>query len=568
MLNESLIQTLAGSQIFERGAAYYQQGAVHNAFRRGDLLTAEVEGSEYAPYQVNITLDQGGIASFRCTCPYADEGHICKHIAAVLLAYVRNPAAFVVRPKSMTLIQDLSLEQLKALWEKLLLRQPEIADWLETAVSGLTADTASRKPRQTPLNLDSSYRRQIAQILRAVDYSRPYQTIWAMTERLGEVQEQANAFLTGGDARNAIAILTEIAEQVIPQYGELEDETQLADYLSDWAETMAEAILSADLMPGEKAELTKRLDDWSNALADYSAEESIELARTALAPGWAEISENDDLWGGGELTELKLKIAERTQDVDTYLAQCLTAGAYLRYALKLVAVGRVEDAYQHALAHLRDADEALALAQTLQAADAFEKAYAMGRHGLTLPGPKYALGRWLAIFSESLGRTDTALTAWQVAFENNLDLEIYQHLKRLSGNDWKTLRPRLMKLLEAPAAYGSVRPLIEALIDDADLERAMAVWDQTDRRDYILLDKLVTAAASGAPDWAIREALAEANSLISRGSKYYVHAEEWLSRVKAIYQQHQRLPEWSQCIHQIRATHHRKYSLIASLKGL
>jgi hypothetical protein len=85
------------------------------------------------------------------------------------------------------------------------------------------------------------------------------------------------AFLSGNDPHSALAILTEIADQTIPNYEQLEDETQLADHLTEWAKTMAEAILSVELTPKEKAALTRKMKGWQNALADYSAEESIEL---------------------------------------------------------------------------------------------------------------------------------------------------------------------------------------------------------------------------------------------------------------------------------------------------
>src|SRR5258706_9597420 len=139
-------------------------------------------------------------------------------------------------------------------------------------VTGAATSSAPTEPRRTPLNIES-YRRQISAILRLADYSRPYQTIYGITEQLGEVEDQAIAFLSGNDPHSALAILTEIADQTIPNYEQLEDETQLADYLTKWAKTMAEAILSVELTPKEKAALTRKMKGWQNTLADYSTEE-------------------------------------------------------------------------------------------------------------------------------------------------------------------------------------------------------------------------------------------------------------------------------------------------------
>jgi uncharacterized Zn finger protein len=96
MLNESLIRTIVGSHNFERGESYYRQGAVRDTFRQGDQLLARVEGSQYEPYEVKITLAQGGIGVARCTCPYAAGGNMCKHVALLTLASARKASPFAL----------------------------------------------------------------------------------------------------------------------------------------------------------------------------------------------------------------------------------------------------------------------------------------------------------------------------------------------------------------------------------------------------------------------------------------------------------------------------------------
>ncbi|MFQ6016281.1 MAG: SWIM zinc finger domain-containing protein, partial [Anaerolineae bacterium] len=87
-LTEYTVRHLATDQSFSRGEDYYHSGAVLEVLRRGDMLSAEVEGTSYEPYQVTIRLDGGGVADAECSCPY-DWGGYCKHIVAVLLTYVR-----------------------------------------------------------------------------------------------------------------------------------------------------------------------------------------------------------------------------------------------------------------------------------------------------------------------------------------------------------------------------------------------------------------------------------------------------------------------------------------------
>ena len=61
-LTEAIIRQHASSDSYQRGREYYEQGAVVRVVRRDQQLQAEVEGSQYEPYLVQITCDAGGIA--------------------------------------------------------------------------------------------------------------------------------------------------------------------------------------------------------------------------------------------------------------------------------------------------------------------------------------------------------------------------------------------------------------------------------------------------------------------------------------------------------------------------
>ena len=69
----------------KRGADYYRRGFVRNFQFDGKYITADVQGKRL--YQVVITLERSEVADMDCTCPYAQSGFICKHMAAVLTAY-------------------------------------------------------------------------------------------------------------------------------------------------------------------------------------------------------------------------------------------------------------------------------------------------------------------------------------------------------------------------------------------------------------------------------------------------------------------------------------------------
>jgi len=124
-LTESDIASYCTEQSFERGEDYYERGAIINPIRQGRTLRAECEGSQYEPYQVTVELDKEGIADAYCSCPY-DWGGYCKHIVALLLAWVRDPEEFVVIPETDELLADKSKEELIEIIKAMLKREPDL----------------------------------------------------------------------------------------------------------------------------------------------------------------------------------------------------------------------------------------------------------------------------------------------------------------------------------------------------------------------------------------------------------------------------------------------------------
>lgn len=71
--------------ILERGYYYYLDDKVNITSESNTEITAEVEGSE--TYTVRIEIQNGNVDSMECSCPYAEDGNNCKHMAATLYQY-------------------------------------------------------------------------------------------------------------------------------------------------------------------------------------------------------------------------------------------------------------------------------------------------------------------------------------------------------------------------------------------------------------------------------------------------------------------------------------------------
>lgn len=68
--------------ILARGEAYYFEGAVLEPHKTEHGYHAVVEGTE--DYEVDIEMEGGRVCEMYCSCPYAENGNNCKHMAAVL----------------------------------------------------------------------------------------------------------------------------------------------------------------------------------------------------------------------------------------------------------------------------------------------------------------------------------------------------------------------------------------------------------------------------------------------------------------------------------------------------
>src|SRR5689334_17919049 len=137
-LTEAQLRAITSPESLRRGREYYQRGAVESLARRGNRLEAEVQGSDYEPYQVTVTLGPTGVVAEGCTCPY-DWGGACKHVVAALLAYLNEPEAVEDRPPLDQLLAPLDRDQLQGLVLALAEGDPALAARVEVQAAALQA---------------------------------------------------------------------------------------------------------------------------------------------------------------------------------------------------------------------------------------------------------------------------------------------------------------------------------------------------------------------------------------------------------------------------------------------
>ena len=151
-------RNLFTSTILKRGQSYFEDGLVENLYDNDGEITAEVWGNEQ--YDVEILLNGSEVVDMSCTCPYAEDGTPCKHMAAVLLAWEESGGLKTTRKAEPPIpleeaIQRLSTETM----QKLLLQQAENDRSLQDTIRLYATGTVDQKQK-------NAWRRDLKSLIR------------------------------------------------------------------------------------------------------------------------------------------------------------------------------------------------------------------------------------------------------------------------------------------------------------------------------------------------------------------------------------------------------------------
>lgn len=587
-LSDTIIRAQATDSSYQRGRDYYRNGAVSNLVQRGNVLHAEVEGSDYAPYQITIAFDGGGFHATSCTCPY-DYGGWCKHIVAVALTCLHQPQAVENRQPLEALLTDLTRDQLLHLLQRLLTDDPGLVEVVEQEVAqfqqaqpqvarSLTVAAPApppAPPRRTAVDAQS-YRRQVSHLLGGLSRMRPSEAYWQVggtVTQVGNLLDKAIEFLNNGDPESALAVYEAVVDEYIKSWFELDDsDGEAGDFFTTLDEPLTEILLSATLPATERQRWRSQLDHWASAVEDYGIDEPFALAREVLAQGLTV----EDLLADATLSfawaSLLLSVLERRGDNVGYLHLAEQQGLIVPYTKKLIELGRTAEAVRYALAHLQQANTALALAQTLREHGAMNEALAIGERGLALDGNKSQLATWLRDLAQSLGQVALAIAAAQVALHDHIDWGNYQRLQEVAGAQWQTaVRAEALAHVRTVSAATGTSGAIAIFLHEQLVAEAIALVDR--KGSYVgseLLAQVVEAAIPLQPDWAISHALKQASPIIDAGkADQYHYAVEWLRRARDAWRASGRGHEWQGYLNQLRGgPHGRKHKLMELLRRI
>lgn len=570
-ITEAEIKRFCSAQSFQRGLEYYHSEALFDLVRQEHELRAYCEGSSYEAYRVTVTLGAQGVEQAHCTCPY-DWGGYCKHLVAVLLAWVHEPESFHTIPALDELLANRSKKELITLIKEMLQRQPDLIRVLELPV---------QPDRRTPLDMDA-YRRQIKHALRRHnDYDYP--NAGAVATELTALVQTAQRFQQGGDWLNAGALYALILSEVVRHYSELYDEDgDVAVVLQECAQG-----LQTCLSEGTPDAATRR--SWFEALLavalkdidmggldlGYPAGEIIITYPTDEEWAWIEAEIRRTLasktgpysdWSREQLVGLltqRLEARGHTTQADTLM---LELGTPQQQAFLLAQRGRIEEAVAIAKKHFTDLPglvtrfaDALVEAGAGPAAEAYLNSLLNTRSR-----PSYL--SWLANYAGQTGRWPVALEWWRQTLQEQPSFATYQKVKEAAQQlkQWEQLRPEIQAELTAKQSWPV---LIEAALDEGEVQRALELLPRLkwDTGSYAL--RVAKAAESDYPQAALEIYRRRAENLIkARGRSNYQSAATILAQVRQVYQNLNDSEGWTKYITHMRLENQRLPALLDELK--
>jgi uncharacterized Zn finger protein len=559
-LTEADIRELAADRSFERGKSYYNGGAITDAVLQGDELIAECEGSDYEPYQVSVTFDENGVADTDCTCPY-DWGGVCKHVVALLLYYVHNQKGFCKTPSLEKMLADRSKEDLIAIINEMLKRQPKLRSIIE-----VTAAT-QKGEKGKPIDV-SAYRRQAGRVM---GYDSPH----VVEKELKALRDTAKRFAKSSDYLNAGAIYHAVLEEAVEGYDdmmrEMDYDGDICVVIDDIAEGMIECLKKGNADNKTRMAWLETLLDAEVKDLEMGGIDFVSCARGALLQ-----EANDEEWKEIERRVRGLIPSSREWEREclvSFLTERMEEHGQKKEANNLIREMGSEEQQIYLLIEEKKISEAVSSIRKIVVskpglltdfADALVEAKASDEAvTLVMEDNKFWKSKeWLAKYFRTHGTKQEALD-WQLNyFLNSPSVDNFKTLRELGkkvGN-WEQVRVDALKKLEGGNNIGS---LIEIALHEGDVARALELLPRVRDSWSDYEGKVAKAAEEDFPKESIAIYKKKAEKAISgRTRNAYSNAAYILKDVKRVYEKIKAKSEWTEYIKDLRA----KYANLPALQ--
>lgn len=258
-------------KVLNKGWQYYDNCFVDDISVDQDIYSAIVHGS--ADYDVSVNIHKGNFLNGKCNCPYALEGHNCKHMAALLYAITdENKVNEIDNTKDnsfslLDIIESIDSDKLNEFLYDVLMGNDEMYNDFRIEFSQYFPKMSKREYKDMiDMDIESCCDRY-----GFIDYKASYR----YEDLMGKYNEEARGLLDKEDFVTAYTISTTLLESMIGL--EIDDSNgvtsnisqQAIDILCDIVDNAEDETLLSELFIYLKNEiLTDRL--YNNISVDLS----------------------------------------------------------------------------------------------------------------------------------------------------------------------------------------------------------------------------------------------------------------------------------------------------------
>lgn len=552
-ITEKDIRHIAGRVYAGRGDIYQREGRIHDCRQTERQLFGYCKGSGQATYETRIPLRQGQIAGARCTCPV---GGWCKHAAALLFEWVRNPEAFARAGMIREKLEACSRDDLIDIIDRMLDRRPELSEFAELWAS--TAQPASPAEAYREHVDRSEIRRRARQVLSEFS-GAPWDRGESVRlgDALGVLLEFGDRYGQSGRLADAAAIYAALLQALRDHYDDYDDESGRLRELLLITTGRLTAVFSQMTDPYPRSRVLPDLwDTWlfDNYFGGLGLIKPIEEAlsktlsedeKQALLESLTEIIDDldetdvDAEWERRQALSFALSLEESHLFPEKYLELRRQIGDLDQLVPALLDAGLVDEAVDHIVKapgpnKVPFADLLVEYGHPSRAIEAME---AVAEARSQFPYGQRPHSRWLADFFIENHQYEQALphalTVFEARHRASNFLEVRDLAKRVGR--WEEMAQALTEQLlqEVP------EELIKVYLHDGDDRRAIEIWDDiaptlanTSPTALLIAEALRITYPSRAVDLFARAA----DELIERrGRTNYRTACQYLLEIRDVY---------------------------------
>lgn len=564
--SEAAISDWVGPRNLQLGRSYFESDAIIDPHRQGNAVKGWCQGSMPQPYRLHVAFGANGIDEAHCSCPVGGSGR-CKHVGALLLAWLERPDTFRVAADLDTALQQRSKAELIVLIKRMLQIEPDLETLLEAALP-------EGKRGSPPVNPEV-YRRQVSSAFRRGGDD------WMASQRvvrdIGVTLDTGDRFLALTDYADAGIVYQAVAQGVLEHYEMMPDEDgQLAEVVDRCVEGLGKCLAGGGGDAAVRAGCLQALFDiyrfdvnfggvgLGEAAPDLILEHATDEEKDAIA-GWVRAAmPRGSSWSDGYRRRvygrLLLDLEMTHLDDDSFLKICREYSLLAELVERLLVLGRLDDAVTEA--GLAGDYDLLTLADIFREHGSARVVEPLLARKIENNGDN-RLAEWLKERYRERGELAEALDLARRLLERRPHLAGYQEVRELSQalGVWEESRQQLLDRWTAAGEYGL---LTDVYLEEGETDLALRSVNQGGPR-FRHADQLIRVAQAASethPQAALDIYRQQAESLIeARGRDNYRQACAYLARVRDLYRQMSRESVWTGFIAGLRERHRRLSAL-------